>query len=473
MSRRTIGETGARGLQGRAGGASRRTRRSAPSPTWILAFVLLLIAVAPTRGTAETKSLEDCIALALELHPSLHASAAKLSQALARSRQAAAAYLPRIDAVYSANRRNTSVAARTGTTLGTASQTFNFFNTGISFSQLLFDFGQNLNALRAALAASEAAAADLATQRANVVLQVQQAYFALLASQQLVRVAEEGVRQSQRHLELAQARREVGLAPPLDVTRQRSQLANNELNLLRAHNNVRLGRETLRNALGLEEELRFDIEDVALPVLPQFDPEFLVQRAYEQRPELASLRAQQQAAREQISFLEKSYLPTVQGSGQYEWSGADYPLQSNWNVGAAVTMPLFSGGLVVAQTAEAKARLEELEAVALGLQRDIALEVRQALLRAGEAQESFRVAERAVEEAQANFTLAEGRYETGVGSVIELTDAQALLLSARGQLVQSVQNFHTSLASLERATATSLSELLKQSVRPVEVPRVP
>ncbi len=473
MSRRTIGETGARELQGRAGVASRRKRRSALSPTWILAFVLLPIAVAPARGPAETKSLEDCIALALELHPSLHASAAKLSQALARSRQAATAYLPRIDAVYSANRRNTSVAARTGTTLGTASQTFNFFNTGISFSQLLFDFGQNLSALRAALAESEAAAADLDTQRANVVFQVQQAYFALLASQQLVRVAEEGVRQSRRHLELAQARLEVGLAPPLDVTRQRSQLANNELNLLRAHNNVRLGRETLGNALGLEEEPRFDIEDVPLPVLPQFDPELLVQRAYEQRPELASLRAQQRAAQERISFLEKSHLPTVQGSGQYEWSGADYPLQSNWNVGAAVTMPLFSGGLVVAQTAEAKARAEELEAEALGLQRDIALEVRQALLRAGEAQESFRVAERAVEEAQANFTLAEGRYETGVGSVIELTDAQALLLSARGQLVQSVQNLHTSLASLERATATPRSELLKQSVKPVEVPRVP
>lgn len=433
----------------------------APSRRWIACLYLLLLS-RPLLA-AETKSLADCIALALQEHPSLRAGTARFDAAQARTRQVAAAYLPQVSATYAANRRNTSVAARTGTTLGTASQTFNFFNTGVSFTQLLFDFGQNLHTLRAALANRDAAEADLAAQRALVVFQVQQAYYALLAAQQLVEVAAEGVRQSQRHLELAQTRLEVGLAPPLEVTRERAQLANNELNLLRAKNAVQLGRETLRTAIGIDEEVTFGLEPVPLPILPPLEEAALVEVAYERRPELASQRAQRQAATEEVAAAEKNHLPMIQGAGQYQWSGADYPLQSNWNLGAVVTLPLFSGGLTAAQVSEAKARVREMEATETQLQQQIAFEVRQAFLQAREAEESLQVADRALEQAQENFTLAEGRYETGVGSVIELTDAQALLLNARGQRVQAEQNFLVAVAALEKATANPLAELASRA----------
>jgi outer membrane protein TolC len=264
-------------------------------------------------------------------------------------------------------------------------------------------------------------------------------------------------------LELAQTRLEVGLAPPLDVTRERAQLANNELNLLHAQNAVRLGRETLRTAIGIDEEVTFSLEPVPLPILPPLEEAALVEVAYERRPELASQRAQRQAATEEVAAAEKNHLPTIQGAGQYQWSGSDYPLQSNWNLGAVVTLPLFSGGLTAAQVSEAKARVREMEATETQLQQQIAFEVRQAFLQAREAEESLQVADRALEQAQENFTLAEGRYETGVGSVIELTDAQALLLNARGQRVQAEQNFLVAVAALEKATANPLAELASRA----------
>lgn len=426
-----------------------------------LPCLLLLPSLSPPARAGQTQpplSLAQCIALALERHPTLRAGSARLDAAQARTRQAMAPYLPQVEATYAANRRNTSVAARTGTTLGTAMQTFNFFNTGVSFSQLLFDFGKNLHSLRAAIANREAAAADLTSQRATVIFQVQQAYFALLAAQQLVEVALQGVQQSRKHLELARARLEVGLAPPLDVTRERAQLANNELVLLRAENTVRLSKETLRNAMGIEEAAELAIQDLLEPTVPALDEAELLEHAYASRPELLGLQAQQRAAEEQVAYLEKNHLPTVAASGQYQWSGADYPLQSNWNVGAIVTLPLFQGGLTVAQVAEAKARVAELAASEATLRQSIALEVRQSVLRATEAAQAMQVAERAVEQAGANLTLAEGRYETGVGSVIELADAQALFLSARGQWVQSVQDLRTALAAAEKAAAQPLSD---------------
>lgn len=413
---------------------------------------------ARTSGGRGTLSLSDCIAFALEQHPALRSGAARLDAADARTRQTAAPYLPQVEATYSANRRSTSIAARTGTTLGTTSQTFNFFNTGVNFSQLLFDFGQTLHSLRAAVAQRAAIAADLATERATIVFQVQQAYFALLAAQQLVVVARQGVEQSQKHLELALTRLEVGLAPPLDVTRERAQLANNELTLLRAQNHVLLGQETLRNAVGMDETREIAIEDLPHPMLPALDEEQLLERAFASRPEILSLRAQQRAAAEQVAYLEKNHLPSLAANGQYQWSGSNYPLQSNWNIGATITLPLFQGGLTVAQLAEARAREAELAADEITLRNTIALEVRQAVLRAREAAQAVRVAERGVEQATENLALAEGRYETGVGSIIELTDAQGLFLVARGQWVESVQDLRSALAAIEKATAQPLGE---------------
>src|SRR5207245_5076184 len=96
------------------------------------------------------------------------------------------------------------------------------------------------------------------TQHDAVVFNVQQAYCALLACDSLRDGAEETVAQNQKHLDLAEGRHDVGLAPRFDVTNAQVQLATAELNRVTARNNVSLGRETLRNTLGLLGPLDFD-----------------------------------------------------------------------------------------------------------------------------------------------------------------------------------------------------------------------
>lgn len=423
----------------------------------ITAVTALCLTLVRSVHAETVRTLADCIELALRHHPALQASSARVRAAQQRIRQAAAPFLPHVDATYSANRRNTSVAARTGTTLGTATQTFNFFNTGVSFSQLLFDFGQTLHAIRAAQANADAAAADLASQREQVIFGVKQAYFALLTAQQLHQVAEEAVRQSEKHLELAEGRYAVGLAPKLDVTRERAQLSANRLNLVQAKNNVLLGRETLRTAMGLDEPVGFSLAELRYVPLAAADEKALVEKAWDLRPELASLRAQLRGAEQQVAVLERNHLPFVTAGGQYQWSGADFPLQSNWNIGAAVTLPLFRGGLTVAQVVEAKENLAALTYQEKQLRQSVALEVRQALLRLREAEQSIVVAREGLEQAQESLRLAEGRYATGVGSMIEVVDAQATFVSARGRQVQASYDYHTAVAALEKAVGTVLA----------------
>ena len=294
-----------------------------------VAAVSLAASGAVAQDGQPLKTLSECVAIAVQEHPSLKAADASVQAGQRRVWEAASNYLPQVNANYNVDRRFTSPASRTGSsTTGILNKatTFNFYNTGVSFSQVLFDFGQTLAAIRSAQAAEQSLQADRSTQRDTVVLNVKQAYFNVLAARRLLGVADETVRQNQKHLEQAQARYTVGLAAKFDVTQAQVQLANAELNQVTARNNVAVARETLRNALGLTGPLDFDIVDNFDVHAVQISEEEALAAAYDKRPELQSIRAQELSASEQITSLQRSYLPNLSGAGSYTWVGSDYPL---------------------------------------------------------------------------------------------------------------------------------------------------
>jgi outer membrane protein TolC len=186
------------------------------------------------------------------------------------------------------------------------------------------------------------------------------------------------------------------------------------------------------------------------------DDEAILTQAYAARPELASLRAQQKSVGERVSSLQKQYLPSVSGTAQYSWTGREYPLQQGWLWGVTLTFPLFDDILTTAQVGEAQANLRNLQAQEEDLRQQIVLEVRQSLLKLREAEESIRVSEQTLVQAQENLDLAEGRYAAGVGNIIELTDAQVSLTSARANNIQALYNYKTAVAQLEKAIGRSL-----------------
>src|SRR5438477_184743 len=420
----------------------------------LLAVTLLSLPV--LAGAEERKTLEECIEIALRQQPILKAAAATVAAGRERVWETTAAYLPQASANYQASRRHASNSSLTGSNsnvITSRAKTFDFYSTGVALSQVLFDFGQNLQLIHAAQAAAEALAADAATQRDTVVFNVQQAYFALLAAYRLRDVAEETVAQNQKHLDLAEGRHDVGMAPRFDVTNAGVQLATAELNRLTARNNVSLGRETLRNALGLVGPLDFDIVDLLeQPRIEVGDAEAL-DVAYANRPELRSLAAQERAEAERIKAIEKDYLPKLTLVSNVTWSGSRYPLQESWNFGGLVNLSVFNGGLTTAQVREAKANLDNLRATADATRQNVTLEVQQALLNLHQAAESIGVADKGLQQARENLSLGEGRYKTGVGNIIELTDAQVSLATAEASRVQALVGYRTALASLERSTA--------------------
>ena len=415
----------------------------------------------PPQDTALT--LQEAIDTALAQHPTLRIGQATVEAAQQRVRQQVAGYLPRgaYTYVYSRQQKPPSSAVG-GVQVGgpqrqqAAAQIFNFNSTNFSLSQLLFDFGRTLDSIRSAMASVDASTADLETIRQTVILNTKQSYYGLLSAQRLLQVAEETVQQNQKHLEQAQARFDVGLAPRFDVTQAQVQVSNAELNQVTARNNVALGRETLRTAMGVTGPFLFTLVDALERGEVTFNDEAILAQAYANRPELHSLRAQQQAETESISSLQKQYLPSVSGNAQYNWSGRQYPLLQGWLWGVTLTVPLFDDILTTAQIGEQQAILRTLQAQEEDLRQQVALEVRQSFLNLRQAEEAIRVSDQTLVQARENLDLAEGRYSAGVGNIIELTDAQVLLTAARANNIQALYNYRTAVAQLEKAIGQRL-----------------
>jgi outer membrane protein len=424
----------------------------------LTALLLLASVAAPRAEVTPKKDIAECIAIALANHPDLKAAQATVDAGHQRTWQAISSALPQVNASYGANRRSTSPTARTGAAVSNQSQTFNFYSTGVSLTQILFDFGQSLDAIRAARATEQSLQADEATVRETVLFGVKQAYFSLLTAKRLLGVAQENVRQNQKHVDLAQGRFDVGLATRFDVTQAQVQLANAELSEVTARNNVAVASETLRNALGLDGPLDFEIVDTMDVHDLRVEEPGALDLAYEHRPELLSQKLKERSQEDQIAALRKNYLPNVTGNAIYDFTGQDYPLDPTWNFGANVNLSVFNGGLTTAQIGEAKANLANLKYQERSLRQQIALEVRQAVLNLTQALESIRVSQKGLQQARENLDLAEGRYRTGVGNIIELTDAQAGLTTAEGNNVQALSNYKTAVAALEQATAQSFEE---------------
>jgi outer membrane protein TolC len=426
-------------------------------------FIIYLLLALPLRSEAQgapsqdtTLTLQEAVDTALAQHPTLRVGQATVEAAQQRVHQQIAGYLPRGGYFYNYTRKQQAVTAavggvQAGQQARATSQLFNFNSTNFSMSQLLFDFGRTLDSIRAAIASVEASTADLETTRQTVIFNTKQAYYSVLASQRLLQVADETVQQNQKHLEEAQARFEVGLAPRFDVTQAQVQLSNAQLNQVTARNNVALARETLRTAMGITGPFLFTLVDILERGTLTVNDEALVAQAYAHRPELQSLQAQQRATAEQVSALRKQYLPSVSGTAQYNWTGREYPLQQGWLWGVTLTVPLFDDILTTGQVGEAQANLRGLQAQEEDLRQQIALEVRQSFLTLRQAEESIRVSEQTVVQARENLDIAEGRYAAGVGNIIELTDAQVSLTSAEANNIQALATYKTAVAQLEKA----------------------
>ncbi len=408
-------------------------------------------------SSAKVVTFGEAVQSATRRQPLLRQAKAATGAGRGRVEQARSGYLPQITGTGLYQRTTGNFAPRPGATAGSQAapsatfNTFNYFTFGVTASQLIYDFGQTSGRWKAAEAVVDALQASERTTENQVLLGVSSTYFAARAQQALVHVADETVANQNKHLAQIAGFVKAGTRPEIDVAQARTDLANARLLLINAQNGYEVAKAQLNQAMGVARDTDYEVADESIPPIEGEDSSLdaLVSKALASRPEVTALARQREANELTVRSLKGGYGPVLAATAGATLSGVEVDaLVPNANVGLTMTWPLFQGGLTTGQVRESEANLQGVDAQADALRLQVRLEVDQARLAVRSAKASISATEDAASNARERLKLAEGRYGAGVGSIIELGDAQVAFTNAAAQNVQAQFNLATARAQL-------------------------
>ena len=408
-----------------------------------------------TLHKGQVLSLAQCIEIALARNPQTRESWQRARSAAAGIGQARSAYLPSADFTAGANRSD-PVSLDGHQETGPA----NTFDAGFGLRYLLFDGGARSAGLKGAEAELLNANFQHNEMLQDVALKVEEAYYGLLAAKQLERVAEETVRQTQYHVDVARARYNNGLVARSDVLKAETEKASADLLLVRARNEIRIARGNLANAMGLKPSESFEVAELRQNPHQQelADVKRLMAEATANRSRLRAALAKVEAARANIKARKARYWPKIALSADYGWRDRTFvPDRDEWSLGLGLTWPLFEGFNREYTVHRAKAELAKSVAEYEKLFHGVELDVWTAYSRLIEAGQAIEAARALVASAEESARVTEGEYKNGTASIIEVTDAQTARTTANVRLVQARLDWYTALARLERAIGRTLA----------------
>ncbi len=436
----------------------------------LLPLALVLIA-APAAHAAEgpadavtnapVVTLAEAVRAARAHQPSLDLARGNSVTARGQADQVRGALLPQLSGTFSYKQGTGNyvpqpggMAQASGQALTSSLSTFGQWYGGLSANQLVYDFGETINRWKAARAASDAVDATLQTTEAQIDYNARSTFFTARAAKDLVGVARDTLANQEKHLAQVKGFVEVGTHPEIDLSQAKADRATAELQVITAENNYAVARAMLNQAMGVERSVDYDLSDEEMPPVPEEDAEVetLIDDAKQARPEIANLRLNLRSQELGLRSARDMYWPALSLSGTAYDSGP-YLNRTNWNFYGLVTLsvPLLQGGAIDAQIHQAQGQVVQAQAQLETERQQVRLDVEQARLGIRAAKAAITAADDALANTRDRLRLAEGRYTTGVGSIIELGDAQVALTTAAAQKVSAQYQLYTARAQLLKA----------------------
>ena len=407
-----------------------------------------------SQTTAPSLSLADAQAMALKNHPQVLASQANSQRANQVTRATRSAYYPMVSGDITGAQANLN--SRLGAGVLNAPALFSHFGSGLSLSQLITDSGRTNNLVSHAKLQAQASEANYQATRYDVILDVSQAYYDVLLAEQLVKVAQQTVTTRQTVVDRISELTKSKLKSEVDLSFAQVNLSDAKLMQLRAENRLASAYAALAQALGSQQSVRYQLSDQPMPPAPPPDAEPLVAQALQKRPELASLRLQREAD-QKFAYAERDLnrptvsLVAVGGALPYIHSGnptANIP--AGYEAAAVnVHIPVFNGHLFSARRQAAEYQLSATEQRVRGLEDRIAQDVRASWNRARTSFEAITATQQLLNQANLALDLAQGRYNLGLSSIVELTQAQLGQTSAEVQNLNAKYEYQEAYATLQ------------------------
>jgi len=411
--------------------------------------------------TGKLLTIEDAVRIGLDNHPRIRSAYERIGSQQAILGQQTSAYYPTISL---SNQYRTSQSSTNGGNDHAADS----FSSQAILNMTLYNFGKREGNVQAARETLDATKQDFGTTTQDTVLSIKQSYYVYLASQALVKVRQDTVRNRELLVRQARGFYEVGTRARIDVARAEANLYTARADLIAAENGVKIAWVTLRNAMGSprlpEQPVAEDSPEVELSMNLAGARDV----AFEARTELKSFDAQRRASDQLIAVARRGHLPDLIFDSSYgrrhvsDQTGLNtFPLQPTWSVQLSLIIPIFDGFRTTNRVEETLHNYYNVKALEEDRRQLIALEVEQSYLRVVETQERINATDSAAKAAKENLDLAQGRYQVGVGSIIEVTDAETLYTDAQTTYIRTVYDYKIADAQLARAMGDNRVGVLK------------
>jgi outer membrane protein len=412
-------------------------------------------AAAQNPSTPRTLTLPDAEQLALQRHPTIKVGEAAALAAHEMVHEARSAYLPTaVGAVTAADASAESTRIAAG---GLNNPTvFDRLATGVAVSQLVTDFGRTHDLVQSTTLSAESRDRETDARRADVLLVVDRSYFDALRAQAVLRVAEETVTTRQTVADQIQALADSNLKSSLDVSFARVNLGEAQLLRVQAQNDLASAQAALSAAVGDPVSSSYLLVDEGDLSPPPDDSAALVAEALRSRPDVAARRLAADAATKFAEAERALWMPSlaavgVAGVTPYHANGITDHYAA---AGVNLTVPLSNGGLFNARHAEAAFRAEALQESARELENGIARDVTIAWLATRTAFQRLDLTRALLAQASDALELAQSRYNLGLTSIVELTQAQLNKTSAEIAQSSARYDYRGRLAALRYTTGT-------------------
>ena len=299
---------------------------------------------------------------------------------------------------------------------------------GVTVSQLITDFGRTTNLLSSSEFQAKAEDKNAAATAADITLAVDQAFYNSLETRELVKVARQTLNARQTFVDKIQALTTARLKSDLDLSFAKVDVARARLLVLESENNYQTSLAALSAILGYPDQQDFELiqpTEAITPPAPDAQP--LILEALRQRPEVGSLQFQVESAQKSSAAEHDLWRPTINALGVAGTIPVRDPaITPNWYgaVGVNVNIPLFNGFLYNARARTADLQTEVLRQRLADLRNNIARDVRTSWQQTNQAYERLSVTQQLREQANLALDLAQQRYNLGLGSIVEFTQAE-------------------------------------------------
>ncbi|MCK4418041.1 MAG: TolC family protein [Candidatus Latescibacteria bacterium] len=432
----------------------------------VAGFLSAIVLVSPGGVQAQLRlTLPESIQIALRKSKVLTIAQERFKEAEAKRKEVRAGFLPQIS--------NSSTYTRLDIVPYMSLSKFPFSMPGIpsripmgdrdiysvatSVQQPLFTGFKLLTNYKIVQYFAEAERSSLQKTEAEVIFNVENAYWGVVKAQQFQAVSEQAVRQMEAHVKDLENMYQVGMVAQNDLLRAKVQLSNTKLMRIKATNAVQMAKTAFCNTLGiaLNTDIGLDAQLEHKQML-EIPLERAIQTALRERPELKGMHYNVKAAQKAVSLFSRSrWLPDLMLIGNYNYKKPNRENEKkwydSWDVTLALQMNIWDWGSTYYQTSQAKHRLRQVEEGFKQLKDGIVLEATQSYLALQEAAQKVTVTQENIVQAQENYRVTEERFKQGMATNTEMLDANTLLTQAKMDHIQALADYNIAQAKLEKA----------------------